>query len=189
MTYTRKPAGAGGALAFIPQHSQRTPMPFNHNVTDNLDQRAEDFLALAKGLIAQAARAALNQNPLLTPKLKEQLRDAERGRYAHGNRLVALLLEGMAGSAHPMAFADAVGGATLRSVAAATMPTLSVKDTFLTNTRAQHANDVRQWEFLLEQTPQKRDAVLDTTGPEEVSLHFHKLALLSFNPTGRRIFA
>lgn len=165
------------------------PMSVIQNITDNLESRRLDFLELAKLAIAKAARAALDKNTNLTPKQKEQLRDAERGKYAHGNRLVALLLEGMAEATDPMAFANAVGDSSLRGVAAAVAPALCVKDTFLTNTRDQHKNDIRQVEFLLERTPAKRDAVLDTMGPEETSFQFHKMALLAWNPTGRRTFA
>lgn len=185
--------GAGGDRqghgGIQPRISTYEPMKVIQNVTDSLDARRLDFIELAQLAIAKGARAALDRNPNLTIKQKEQLRDAERGKCAHARQLIALLLEGMAEATDPMAFANAVGDSTLRGVTAALVPSLSVKDTFLTNTRDQHKNDVRQVEFLLERTSAKRDAVLDTMGPEETSFHFHKLALLTWNPTGLRTFA
>lgn len=178
--------GAGNRLTYEPT-SHSTMPPFNHDVTNNLDQRKADCLELAKALVAKVSRDALERNPNLTPKLKEKLRDAERGRWEGLNKGMALLLEAMRGNANALALADAVKETTLATVAAEAVP--CVLDSYITNTRAQKENDINQALFLVERTPARRDQLMDTLGPEEASLHIHKLAVLAWNPTNKRIFA
>lgn len=162
-------------------------MPANHDVTDSLVQRSADFLEMARLVVAKAARAALAGNPNLTAKQRQKLADAERGRY--GLQVIALLLESMAEAANPLAFADHVKDASLQSVVQVVAPSLCVVDTYITNTRAQKENDIAQALFLVERTPARRDQLMDTLGPEEATLHFHKLAVQAWNPTGRRTFS
>lgn len=182
---TRKPAEDGGARGRMTRISSFIPMNTNQNVTDNLVQRRADFQELANALVAKVARKALDKNPNLTPKQKEHLRDAERGRY--GNKLVALLLEAMAGSGDPLAFADQVRETTLQGITDLSVP--CVLGSYIDNTRAQKDADVAQALFLIERTSARRDQLADALGPEETTLHFHKLAVLGWNPTGRKVFA